>query len=162
MPAMLARARLLAAAMAAVALAGCGDDGDDSPAPPPAPAPTTQAAPPAPREEERPEPRREKKTVVDCLRAAPRVEDVLEKGGDSEDARYFEELVGGRVTVLAITLQGESAEVDAFVFASSADAKEAAPAAGGAGLKVSVHGRAVLVAPPSAETAAIERCLGTA
>jgi hypothetical protein len=152
-------------ATVALALAGCG--GDDEPRPAPdAPAPA-RAAPspqpsPGPAEPGR-KPGRNRipkpETLTGCLREVPRVERVLVKGSDSEDARFFEQLVGGRVTALAITLAGQAAEVSVFVFGSAADAREAAPDAGGAGLEVTVHGTAVLVAPPAAETAAVAACL---
>ena len=150
----------LAVALAAAALAGCGGDDDDAPSS--SPAPTSEAAPPAPattQREDPPAPRREERTLEDCLRAAPGVEEVLRKGADSEDARYFEDLTGERPRVLAITLEGEPAEIDIFVFATEAAARKAAPGAGGAGLEAAVRGSAVLVAPASARTAGIERCL---
>ena len=151
---------LLALALATAALAGCGGDEDD-PAATTEPPATTQAAPPAATTEAEPpsKPRRERRTLADCLRSAPGVDEVLEKGADNEDARYFRELVGGRVRAFAITVEGQTAEIDAFVFESQADAKKAAPGAGGSGLEASVHGSAVLVAPASAETGAIASCL---
>jgi hypothetical protein len=153
-------------AAAALAAAGCGDEEEEPRPAAEEPAPTRaapQGHPSQERSEPEPEPERkpgpEPRTLTECLRESPGVRDVLVKGRDSEDTRYFEELVGGRVTVIAITLEGQSGEADAFVFDSAADARRAAPGAGGAGLNVTVHGRAVLVAPPAAETGAIESCL---
>ena len=154
-------AAAVVAALATLALGGCGGGGEET-ATSPSPAPTTEAAPPratsAP-EQEKTEPRPRSRSLTGCLRAAPGVDEVLEKGPDSEDARYFEDLVGERPRILAITVAGESAEIDAFVFASKTAARKAAPAAGGAALKASAHGRAVLVAPPSADTTVLESCL---
>lgn len=158
---------MIAPLLALVALAGCGG-GDDEPA---APAPTTttqaqpaQPAPPEtqPREEPPPEEERRERTprsLADCIRAESGVGEVIVKGRESEDATYFEDLVGGRVDVLGVTLEGDGAEQTVFLFADAADAKEAAPGAGGGGFEVHAHGAALVVAPPRADTAAIEGCL---
>lgn len=161
---------LVSALMAAAALAACG--GDDEPADP-APAPATrsearppQEAPPATateRDERAPEEERRERTprsLADCIREAPGVAEVIEKGRESEDATYFADLVGGRVDVLGVTLEGEGAEHTVFLFASAGDAKKAAPGAGGGGFEVKTRGRALVVAPPRADTAAIDGCLG--
>ena len=153
---------LVAAVIAVAGLAACGGD-DDASSTSPSPAPATEAAPAAttepdaPRPEPEPEP--EERTLLQCLRGAPGVEGVLEKGGESEDATYFEELTGERPRIFAIALEGGSAEIDAFVFSDAAAAKKAAPGAGGAGQSVTVDGKAVLVGPRSADTAPIARCL---
>jgi hypothetical protein len=156
----------LALALAVAALAGCGGD-DDEGAPP---ATTTEAAPTetAPRPPES-EPRedpartpRARRTLAECLRSAPGVSEVLEKGRDNEDSRYFEELVGSRVKAFALTVAGTSGEVNVFVFETEADAKKAAPLAGGDGLGLHVEGDAVLVAPASVDTEGIVDCLEAA
>jgi hypothetical protein len=97
--------------------------------------------------------------VADCIRSADGVSDVLVKGRDNEDARFFAELVGGRVEVLGVTLAGQTAEVSVFLFASAGDARKAAPSAGGGGVVAKVHGSAVVVAPSGARVGGIEACL---
>ena len=162
MPEVTHRRLSLAVVLATAVLAGCGGDGDEETSSP-APTPSTEAVPPTTtttQEEEPTQPRR--KTLADCLRAAPGVESVLEKGADSEDARYFEEFVGKRPRILALTVEGQSTEIDAFVFDSAAAARKAAPGAGGAGLEATVHGSSVLVAPAGADTKAIAGCLEAA
>lgn len=160
--------------MAAVlaALAGCGGDGEGGAGEPAAtPSGTTTRAEPQPPAstpstgEEGPaepegEPReRTPASLADCIREAPGVADVIVKGRSSEDATYFADLVGGRVDVLGVTAEGDGAERSVFLFASAADAKEAAPGAGGGGFKVNERGSALVVAPPRADIAAIDSCL---
>jgi hypothetical protein len=163
--------RLLAAGVLAVALvSGCGGDDDgDAPAGPPMTAstqgePARPSAPAdAPEEPEKPEELRRKRTpdsLAGCIREAPGVSEVLLKAGDSEDARFFGDLVGGRVDVIGVTAEDEAAELTLALFASAADAKRAAPGAGGGGgLSSRAEGSAVIVAPARADTAAIEDCL---
>ena len=144
--------------------AGCGGD-DDKPVVRPlptgteaAPAPST-AAPeeePAPAEEPR---ERTPESLSGCVRGVDGVSDVLVKGRDSEDAQFFAELAGGRVDVLGVTVSGQPAEVTLALFGSEGDASAAAPQAGGGGVVARARGRAVVVAPPGADTAGIEDCL---
>lgn len=164
------RALLVVVVLAALCVpAGCGgdDDDDDEPVTPSLPT-TTQATPPpstaAPEDEssrEEPRERRERtpESLAGCVREADGVSEVLVKGRDSEDARFFADLVGGRVDVLGVTLSGESAEVTLFLFASEADAAKAAPQAGGGGVAARARGAAVVVAPPDARLAGVEACL---
>jgi hypothetical protein len=149
-----------------VVAAGCGGD-DDQPTTPSLPT-TTQAAPapstaaPEPEEPEKgEEPRRERtpKSLAGCIRSAGGASEVLVKGRDSEDATFFADLVGGRVDVLGVTLEGESAEVSVFLFDSEADAAKAAPSAGGGGVTARAIGSAVVAAPRGARLASIETCL---
>jgi hypothetical protein len=162
--------RLLLAAVLVLGLSACGgDDGEEANAPPTTtgaqePRPATETAPAeAPEPEEKPKESRRKRTpasLADCIREAPGVSDVLVKAGDSEDARFFGDLVGGRVDVLGVTAAGEPAELTVALFASPADAKRAAPdSGGGGGLSARPDGSAVIVAPAGAETEAIEDCL---
>ena len=157
-------------ALLGVLAAGCGGDDDPEPAPAPsapatqgqAPAPTTEPGPERTKPEEPPEgePRYERtpKSLAACVRSEEGVSDALVKGRDNEDARYFGELVGARVDVVAVTVEGEAAELDVFLFESPADAKKAAPGAGGAGLAVKTVGSAVVVGPEGAG-AGVEDCL---
>ena len=166
---------IVLAVVAALALGGCGGDDESDehrPATPPATGTQTEAPPPAttetetepeaPAPDDEPSYTRTPRSLADCIGAADGVSDVLVKGRGSEDATYFGELVGGRVDVLGVTLEGQSAEIGVFLFASPADAKKAAPGAGGGGLEVGIHGSALVVAPPAADIGAIERCLAQA
>ena len=166
------RPALALLALTATLAAGCGGD-DGEPPRTAAPAPATQATQPEPApavpergDGERPSKgrsyERTARSLADCIRSASGIEDVIVKGRDSEDAAFFEELVGGRVDVLGVTARGESAELGVFLFESEADAREAAPSAGGGGVAAEARGSAVVAAPPKADTAAIERCLGEA
>ena len=168
------RPALALLALLAVLAAGCGGD-EDEPPPPAAPAPTGQATQPEPAStapEREPEEggrpgkgrryERTPRSLAGCIRSAPGVEDVIVKGRDSEDATFFEDLVGGRVDVLGVTVRGQSAELGVFLFESAADAREAAPSAGGGGVAAEARGSAVVAAPPNADTAAIGRCLEAA
>jgi hypothetical protein len=162
------RARLIAPLLALAALAGCGGDDDEPAAPAPAPT-TTQAEPaqPAPSETEprvRPAPEQERRertprSLAGCIRERPGIAEVIVKGRESEDATYFEDLVGGRVDVLGVTPEGEGAEHTVFLFADAAAARKAAPGAGGGGVEVRERGSALVVAPPRADTGAIDGCL---
>ena len=164
---------LVAGVLAGVLAAGCGgdDDGDEAASPPPAA--STQGEPTRPsaetdttEESEKPEKpeqaprRRTPDSLAGCIGESPDVSDVLVKASDSEDARFFGDLVGGRVDVLGVTAEGEPAELTVALFASPADAARAAPdAGGGGGLSARAEGSAVIVAPAGADTAAIEDCL---
>ena len=161
----------LLTALLAVVPVGCGGDDDDGDAP--APATTTQAAPPpttaGPRTEteerepaEGPRYRRTPASLADCIRAADSTDEVIVKGGDSEDATFFSELAGERVDVLGVTVRGAPAEVTVAVFGAAGAAKKAAPRADGGGVEARAIGSAVLLAPPAADTAEIEDCLGAA
>ena len=151
---------------AALALAGCGGDDDGeptAPAPPSAPAATTTQPEQAERTEPRTTPgaRRERtpRSLADCIRGADGVEEVVVKGREGEDAVFFEELVGGRVDVLGVTLAGVSGEVSVFLFASEKDAAKALPSAGGGGVRAAAAGGAVVAAPPGSETGPVSDCL---
>ena len=159
----------IAALLAALlVLPACGDD-DDEPVIRPLPTTTEPAPPPtaaAPEDEEEPArevpgERRERTpdSLAECVREADGVSEVLVKGRDSEDARFFAGLVSGRVDVLGVTLSGESAEVTLVLFASEADAAKAAPQAGGGGVVARPRGAAVVVAPPGARVDGVEACL---
>lgn len=157
--------RLLVLLVLALGAAGCGDGDDAEPA---APAPTTttrEAVPPAtsapdePRREKEPRRERTPASLADCIRVADGVSEVLVKGRDSEDARFFSDLAGGRVDVLGVTLEGQPTEVTVALFGSPAAAREAAPAAGGGGVDAETVGSAVVLAPPGASTGAVEGCL---
>lgn len=164
----------IAALLAALALAGCGGDDDGGERSIGPFGATTEAeerppAKPAPDETEtragrrppRPEAGRERtpRSLAACIREAPRVGEVIVKGRKSEDATYFADLVGGRVDVLGVTFRGEGAEHSVFLFESEADARKAAPGAGGEGFEVQLRGAALVVAPPRADSAAIGDCL---
>jgi hypothetical protein len=164
--------RFLAAVLAAcliAALPGCGGDDEDAEPSTPSAAPYTQTEAPPPAtttapestEAERPEEKRERtpKSLADCIRDEDGVEEVLVKGGESEDAAFFGELVGGRVDVLGVTLAGVSGEVSVFLFASEADAAKAAPQAGGGGVEARATGSAVVAAPPGADAEPVSACL---
>ncbi len=162
------RALLLVLAAATTLVAGCGGDDDDQPTTPSLPTATQAPAAPArtvPEGERpaKPEPperyERTPESLADCIRAAGGVSDVLVKGADSEDARFFGDLAGGRVDVLGVTLSGQSAEVTVVLFASAVKAGEAAPSAGGGGVVARARGAAVVVAPEAARTEAVEECL---
>jgi hypothetical protein len=163
-PRLLTALALLPIALAlTLAGAGCGGD-DGEPTTPSLPTTTTTQVAPAPTTEpepERPEPRREPtpKSLADCIRAADGVSEVLVKGRDSEDATFFARLVGGRVDVLGVTLDGQRTEVSVFLFASASDAKKAQPNAGGGGVTARVRGSAVVASAPGADLAGIEDCL---
>jgi pyruvate/2-oxoglutarate dehydrogenase complex dihydrolipoamide acyltransferase (E2) component len=159
----------LTALLVLVAIAGCGgDDEGGEPATQPA-APTTAAAPPAtapaqPQQREEPKPPVEKRertptALAECIREQDGVEEALVKGRDSEDATFFEDLVGGRVDVLGVTLEGVSGEVSVFLFESDADAAKAVPSAGGGGVEAKADGRAVVAAPAGADAAPVSSCL---
>ena len=150
--------------------AGCGGDDDGGyGAPPPADTTSTQAEAPqrsiesAPQKPAPSKPRRERTpaSVASCVRDAPGAGDVLVKAKDSEDVTFFTDLAGSRVDVIGMTLKGEEMEITIALFASPADAKKAAPQAGGGmdGLTTAVHGSAVVVAPANARTGPIEGCL---
>jgi hypothetical protein len=155
-------------AAAALAFAGCGgDDEDDTTATPPPspttqaePAPTTTTEPPEP-ERTTPEERRERtpRSLADCIRDEDGVEEVLVKARDSEDAVFFGDLVGGRVDVLGVTLDGVSGEVSVFLFDSEADAAKAAPSAGGGGVEAKADGSAIVAVPPGADAGPVSSCL---
>jgi hypothetical protein len=159
-------ARMAVAGALLVGAAGCGGDDDDGVGPvapgtttatatDTAPAPTTEPAKPR-------EPRytRTPRSLADCIGAAPAISDVLVKGGDSEDATFFADLAGGRVDVLGVTAEGEAAELTVVLFKSVGDARKAAPSAGGGGVDAEARGSALMLAPPEADTTAIEDCLG--
>jgi hypothetical protein len=163
---------LAAGALAVAVLVGCGgdDDRDESASPPmtassqqePArpSAPTDATQEPESEKREKPRRKRTPDSLAGCIREAPGVRDVLVKAGDSEDARFFGDLVDGRVDVLGVTAEGESAELTVALFTSAADARRAAPdAGGGGGLRARAEGSALIVAPAGADTAAIEDCL---
>lgn len=147
---------------AALAFGGCGGDDDEPAAPAPTvttPSVTTPSETEPPAEPEEPKRERTPPSLADCIRSADGVSDVLLKGRDSEDARFFADLVGGRVVVLGVTLEGQSAEVSVFLFASAADARKAAPSAGGGGVEARAAGSAVVAGPPGAKAAAVDGCL---
>jgi len=157
---------IVAGALLAVAGCGGGDKGYDSS---PASTQATDTAPPpqptttAPRQEQAnpAAPVRRKRTpqsLAACIREGAAGSQVLVKGRENEDAMFFEDLVGGRVDTVAVTPRGQSAEVDVFLFATPADARKAAPQAGGQGLAPKVQGSAVVVAPKAAPPA-IASCL---
>jgi hypothetical protein len=151
--------------------AGCGGDDGEEPLPPvttgPGAVPPAETAPPAEGTPPSEPPEREgepgfdhtPESLADCLRQASGIGDVLVKGGDSEDAVFFSELVGGRVDVLAVTIEGETAELTIALFESAAAAKKAAPSAGGGGQTARVEGSAVVLATPGAESSVVPGCL---
>ena len=158
----------LVAAM--LALGGCGGDdgGETRPGAPLGGATTTDTPPPArapeqPTESRAPErePReRTPRSLAGCIREQPGVSDVLVKGDDSEDTRFFSELAPGGADVLGVTVEGEPGEVTVAVFDSAGAAGRAAPdAGGGSAVTVRAVGSAVVVGPPGAETGPIEDCL---
>ena len=159
---------LVASLALVVGLIGCGgDDERDTTATPP-PAATSQAEPPAsttepaPTEEERRAPAKlatTPKALAECLREQPGVEEVVVKARDSEDAVFFEDLVGGRVDVLGVTVDAIPGEVSIFLFASEADAAKAAPSAGGGQVTATPDGRAVVAVPSGARIEAVAGCL---
>lgn len=161
------RSLLTAAAAALLALGGCGGDDDDGgrSAAPPA-APTTETVPSRPettaREEEEPAPERSRtpRSLADCLREGRGVSEVLVKGADSEDARFFSELAAGSVSVLGVTVEGVPGEVTVALFESAAAARRAAPnAGGGSDLAITPLGSALVIAPSRADTGAVADCL---
>ena len=156
----------------ALAAAGCGGGGDeDAKAPPPAPPATTSAttttAPPPEtttgEEEPEREPRegrqRTPRSLAACIAEAPGVSDALVKGRKSEDVTFFEEIAGGRVDVVAVTLEGQDAELDVFLFDSPAAARKAAPSAGAPGLSIEQRGTALVAVPSGADAAGVDACL---
>ena len=158
--------RVLPALVATLlALTGCGgdDEGDEAPAPPATATTTgtTTATERADPPETDAEPRYERtpRSLVRCLEQADGVEDALVKGPESEDATFFSELAGARVDVLAVTLEGQPAEVTVALFASAADARKVAPDAGGGGVEATPLGSALVGAPPDSDTGAVEDCL---
>ena len=156
-------------AAGALLAAGCGGDDDEDATPATQPAPTTRAQPSpaettAPAEPDRTSPQEERrertpKSLADCIREQDGVEEVLVKGRDSEDAVFFEDLVGGRVDVLGVTQEGSSGEVSVFLFKSDADAAKAAPQAGGGGVEAKADGSAVVAAPPGSDHGPVSSCL---
>jgi hypothetical protein len=165
------RVRILAVigATALLAVAGCGSDGNGYSSSPastasttttaPAPRPSTATTAPETTKPDRPK-RRERTpaSLAACIREDSGVAQVLVKARDNEDAMFFQDLVGGRVDTVAVTARGQSAEIDVFLFPSPAGAKKAAPQAGGQGLKATVSGSAVVVAP-GAPPAGVASCL---
>jgi hypothetical protein len=153
-----------ALATAALAIAGCGGDDDGEPTAPMPPAATTTQPDQPDRTEPRTTPEAERlertpRSLADCIREADGVEEVVIKGREGEDAVFFEELVGGRVDVLGVTLTGVSGEVSVFLFASERDAAKALPSAGGGGVRAEAAGSAVVAAPPGTETGPVSDCL---
>jgi hypothetical protein len=164
-------ARVAIVCLALLVPAGCGGD-DDEGEPPrsPAAAPSTETeAPPSVSEAEPDSPpegaeRRERtpKSLAECLSESPGVSEAIVKGRESEDATFFGDLAGGRVDVLGVTVEGAPAEVTVALFESEAAATKAEPSAAGGATDVEVerHGSALVVAPPSADVAAVHGCLG--
>jgi hypothetical protein len=161
---------LTVAGLLVLGVAACGGDGDGDAGVTTLPpvATSTEAPPPAPELTEPTEPGEREgeetfdntpESLADCLRGSPGIGDVLVKGGDSEDAVFFSELVGGRVHVLAVSYEGDTAELTIALFESAAAARKAVSGAGGAGQTARAEGLAVVISSPGADSSVITDCL---